>query len=155
MQQEHPEVYKGNIEIAANVIGLEQEMVKPVRMVLLVLLGAVVLVLLVGCANVANLLLARSQARVKEMAIRTAVGASSRRLIRQLLTESLLLSILGGGLGLLLASWAVDLIVRFGPGNLPRLLEVSLDLRVLLFTIAVSVLTGVIFGLARRFTPPG
>ena len=148
MQLAHPNVYKGNVEIVADVISLEQQIVKPVRKILLILFGAVGLVLLVGCANVANLLLARSQARVKEMAIRTAVGASSRRLIRQLLTESLLLALLGGGLGILLASWAVDLIVRFGPGNLPRLLEVSLDLRVLLFTIAVSILTGVMFGLA-------
>ncbi len=100
MQQAHPDAYKGNVEIAADVIGLDEEMVKPVRTVLLVLLGAVGLVLLVGCANVANLLLARSQTRVKEMAIRTAVGASSGRLIRQLMIESLLLSILGGGAGI-------------------------------------------------------
>lgn len=148
MQQEHPDIYKGNIGIAASVIGLEEEIVKPVRTVLLVLLGAVGLVLLIGCANVANLLVARSQARVKEMAIRTAVGASSGRLIRQLLTESLLLAFLGGGLGLLLASWAIELIVKFGPGNVPRLLDVSVDGRVLLFTIGVSVATGIIFGVA-------
>lgn len=148
MQAEHPDVYRGNVEIAAGVIGLEQEMVAPVRKVLLVLFGAVGLVLLVGCANVANLLLARSHGRVKEMAIRTAVGASTRRIIRQLLTESLLLAILGGGVGLCLALWVVDLTVKFGPGNLPRLHEVSLDSRVLLFTVAVSVVTGLIFGIA-------
>lgn len=148
IQQQYPNTYKGNIEIVADVIGLEQEMVQPVRTILLVLFGAVGLVLLVGCANVANLLLARSQTRMKEIAIRTAIGASSRRIVRQLLTESVLLAILGGGLGLLLASWAVDLIVKFGPANLPRLKDVNLDTTVLFFALAVSVLTGLIFGLA-------
>ena len=148
MQLQYPNIYKGNIEIAAGVIGLEREIVQPVRTILLVLFGAVGLVLLVGCANVANLLLARSQTRMKEIAIRTAIGASSSRLIRQLLTESVLLAILGGGLGLLLASWAVDLIVKFGPDNLPRLKDVNLDTTVLFFALGVSVLTGLIFGLA-------
>ena len=148
IQQQYPNTYKGNIEIVADVIGLEQEMVQPVRTILLVLFGAVGLVLLVGCANVANLLLARSQTRMKEIAIRTAIGASSRRIVRQLLTESVLLAILGGGLGLLLASWAADLIVKFGPDSLPRLQEVTLDTRVLFFALAVSILTGLIFGLA-------
>jgi len=148
MVAEHPDIYSGSTRMTAGVISLTDQMVSPVRSVLLVLMGAVGLVLLVGCANVANLLLARSQVRLKEMAIRTAVGASSRRLIRQLLTESVMLSIVGGGLGLLLAGWAVDLMVRFGPDSLPRILEVNLDMRVMLFTLIISVATGVLFGLA-------
>jgi putative ABC transport system permease protein len=118
------------------------------RPVLFVLLGAVAFVLLIACANVANLLLCRSAARRKEMVVRAAIGAGRGRIIRQLLTESVLLSLVGGGIGLLLGGCGVRTILAFSPPNIPRLHETALDGRVFLFSLAISLATGVVFGLA-------
>ena len=137
-----------NARRGATLITMHDDLVKDIRLSLLVLLAAVAFVLLIACANVANLLLARAASRQKEIAIRTAVGASRFRIIRQLLTESLLLSIVGGAAGLLLALWGVDLLLAASPGNIPRLKEVTLDGRVLGFTMMVSMMTGLIFGIA-------
>ena len=138
-----------SIDHGAKLLSLQQTIVPaPMRTMLLLLLGAVGFVLLIACGNVANLLLARSTARQKEMAIRLAVGASRSRVIRQLLTESLLLALVSGVLGLLLSFWGVSLFVTAARTLLPRLDDVGLDPRVLLFTIAVSLITGLIFGIA-------
>ncbi|MBO0858442.1 MAG: ABC transporter permease [Chloracidobacterium sp.] len=118
------------------------------RPILFILFGAVGFVLLIACVNVANLLLCRSAARRKEMAVRAAMGAGWSRMIRQLLTESVLLSAAGGAVGLLLGSWGVRVILALSPPNIARLDETTLDRRVLLFTVFVSLATGLIFGLA-------
>lgn len=127
---------------------LQEQVVGQSRRALQILLAAVGLVLLIACANAANLLLMRATARQKELAIRSAMGASRLRLIRQLLTESLLIGGLGGIFGLALAWWGVKALLALSPDNLPRLQEINLDGRVLLFTLAISILTGLIFGIA-------
>ena len=148
LEQEFP---KTNGGLGSNVVPLHTQVVGDVSKILFILLGAVGFVLLIACTNVANLMLARATQRDREIAIRAAVGASRWRLIRQLLTESLLLSVAGGIAGLLVSLWAVDLFIKLSPGDIPRLNEASVDLRLLGFTLLVSLLTGVGFGLLPAF----
>jgi putative ABC transport system permease protein len=126
---------------------LLDDLVGPVRPVLEALLGAVILVLLIACANVASMLLARGTARQRELAIRAALGSGRGRIIRQLLTESLLLAVVGGGLGVVIAAWGVDGLVALAPQSIPRLDEVRLGVPVLTFALAVSLASGVLAGL--------
>ena len=129
-------------------ISMREAMVGNVRKPLVILLGAVLFVLLIACANIANLLLARSNARQTEMAVRSALGAARGRLLRQLLTESVLLSIIGGALGLLLATWGVRLLLVLKPMGIPRLDTVTIDGSVMMWTALIAVTTGLIFGIA-------
>jgi putative ABC transport system permease protein len=146
LQQANPADYPASRGLAAAMDGLQNQLTKQVRPMLLVLLWTAGLVLLIACANVANLALARIMRREQEMAVRAALGASRGRLVRQLLTESTLLSVAGGALGLLLASGCLELLVRFVGRFTTRAAEVRISLEVLLFTLGVSILTGLIFG---------
>ena len=144
LEEEHPESRQG---WSNRIVGLRDYVVgKQLQTSLLILLATVVCVLLIACVNVANLLLVRAAGREREMAIRLALGAGRLRLIRQLLTESLLLTLIGGGLGLLLAVWGVALLKSVAPGDTPRLAGVQIDARVLLFTLSASLITAVVCG---------
>ena len=134
-------------DYGVNLVLLHSQETRKIRPALLVLLGAVGFVLLIACANVANLLLARGAMREKEVAIRLALGARRSRIVRQLLTESAMLGLAGGTVGLLLSLWGLDALMALAPADVPRLDQIGIDGRVLAFTLAVSLLTGLIFGL--------
>jgi len=148
LQQEYP---SSNADWDFALTSLNRQVLGEVSTQLLILLGAVGLVLLIACVNVTNLLLARGTTRLKEFALRASLGAARGRLVRQLLTESLLLSLLGGLAGLALAYWGARALVQLAPPDIPRLNEVGLDLRVVGFTLLVSLTTGAFFGLAPAF----
>ena len=148
LEQQYPEDDKG---WGATIIPLREQMVGEVRPALLVLLGAVTFVLLIACANVANLVLAKTFGRRKEIAIRVALGASARRVVQQILAETVLLSVAGGALGLLLARFGIILTLKFLSDNLPKSTNVTLDFGVLLFTLFLSIVTGLIAGLVPAF----
>jgi predicted permease len=147
LSQQYPGEYPATARWSAHLTSLHDEVVGSASAMLFLLLGAVSMVLLIACVNIASLLQARSSSRHREMALRQALGAMATRLVRQLLTESLLLSLAGGMFAILLSFWLKDVLLHMAPPNLPRLQEVGINLRVLGFALAISLITGVAFGL--------
>jgi predicted permease len=144
----HKQTYPASMGYAATTVSMLDEMVGDIRLPLMILLGAVGLVLLIACANVANLLLARGEARQQEVAVRLALGASGRRILRQLLTESTVLALIGAAGGMLLAWWGMKALLSVNPEAIPRFQEIRLDATVAVATLVLAMLTGVIFGFA-------
>jgi ABC-type antimicrobial peptide transport system permease subunit len=151
LSQQYPDTNRTH---GISVLPLRDELTRPVKTGLLLLLGAVGFVLLIACVNVANLLLARAAGRRREIAVRAALGATRARLARQAFVESLVLGVLGGGAGLLVATWGIDALRMLAPAEVPVLGidRIGVDTRVLAFSFALSVLTGVVFGLLPAWT---
>ena len=147
LRAEHPHIYLPHGGLTFSIVPLQDQVVGDVRRSLVVLVGAVGFVLLIACANVANLLLSRALARQREIAVRSALGAGRGRIVRQLLTESVLLAVAGGALGLVFSYWCLEGIRALGSKSVPRLHEIAINGDVLLFTLGVSIASGILFGL--------